>query len=61
MDVINYERFDYHIIDRAFVDSLSLYCITQTAAYFVVGADSNLKFKRMYFKRIDKSTGIIYD
>jgi IS4 transposase len=61
MDIINYERFAYYIFDRAYVDYQRLYRITKSAAYFVVRAKSNIKFKRMYSKKTDKSTGVIYD
>ena len=61
MDIINYERFAYYIFDRAYVDYSRLYQITKSCAYFVVRAKSNVKFKRMYSKKIDKSTGVIYD
>jgi IS4 transposase len=61
MDIINYERFAYYIFDRAYVDYFRLYRITKSSAYFVVRAKSNLKFKRMYSKKTDKSTGVIYD
>ena len=61
MDIINYERFAYYIFDRAYVDYSRLYQITKSSAYFVVRAKSNVKFKRMYSTKIDKSTGVIYD
>ena len=61
MDVIKYEPFAYYIFDRAYVDYLRLYRITKSDAYFVVRAKSNVKFKRMYSKKTDKSTGVIYD
>lgn len=61
MDIINYEPFAYYIFDRSYVDYFRLYRITKSFAYFVVRAKSNLKFKRMYSKKTDKSTGVIYD
>lgn len=61
MDVINYERFAYYIFDRAYVDFERLYRITTATAYFVVRAKSNIKFKRMYSRKVDKSTGLIFD
>jgi hypothetical protein len=61
MDIINYERFAYYIFDRAYVDYLRLYRITKSDAFFVVRAKSNSKFKRMYSKKSNKSTGVIYD
>jgi transposase len=61
MDVIDYEPFAYYIFDRAYVDYERLFRITKAKAYFVVRAKSNVKFKRMYSQKVDKSTGIKYD
>ena len=61
MDVIDYEPFAYYIFDRAYVDYERLFRITKANAYFVVRAKSNMKFKRMYSNKVDKSTGIRYD
>jgi hypothetical protein len=61
MDVIDYEPLAYYIFDRAYVDYERLYRIEKAKAYFVVRAKSNIKFKRMYSKKVDKTTGIKYD
>jgi len=61
MDVIDYEPRAYYIFDRAYVDYERLFRITKAKAYFVVRAKSNVKFKRMYSQKVDKSTGIKYD
>src|SRR5699024_9675058 len=47
--------------DRAYVDFNRLYTITRQKAFFVVRAKSNLKFNRMYSKKVDKSTGVKTD
>ncbi|MDP2088140.1 MAG: transposase [Flavobacteriaceae bacterium] len=52
MDIINYERFAYYIFDRAYVVYERFYRITKAAAYFVVKAKSNVKFKRIYSKKM---------
>jgi len=61
MDVIDYEPFAYYIFDRAYVDYERLFRITKAKAHFVIRSKSNVKFKRMYSNKIDKSTGIKYD
>ncbi|UAM98303.1 IS4 family transposase [Polaribacter litorisediminis] len=61
MDVIDYEPLAYYIFDRAYVDYERLYRIEKAKAYFVVRAKSNVKFKRIYSKKKDKTTGIKYD
>lgn len=61
MDVIPYEAGAHYVFDRGYVDYQRLYKITTLQAYFVVRAKSNLKFRRMYSKKTDKSTGVLYD
>lgn len=61
MDVIDYEPLAYYIFDRAYVDFKRLYRITKAKAYFVVRAKSNMKFKRIYSNKVNKTTGIKYD
>jgi transposase len=61
MDVIDYEPSAYYIFDRAYVDYERLFRITKAKAYFVVRAKSNVKFKRIYSQKVDKTTGIKYD
>ena len=61
MDVIDYEPFAYYVFDRAYVDYERLFRITKANAYFVVRAKSNVKFKRMYSQKVDKTTRIKYD
>ena len=48
----------YYVFDRVFVDYTRLYRITQLSTYFVIRAKSNLKFKRMYSNKVDKSAGV---
>ena len=61
MDYIGYEPYAYYIFDRAYVDYKRLYAITNQKAFFVVRAKSNLKFKRIYSNKSDKSTGVKSD
>jgi hypothetical protein len=61
MDLIPYEQGAYYIFDRGYIDFTRLFKITILSAYFVVRAKSNIKFKRMYSKKIDKSTGVKSD
>ena len=61
MDYIVYEPYAYYIFDRAYVDYKRLYAITSQKAFFVIRAKSNLKFKRMYSNKSDKSTGVKSD
>jgi len=61
MDYIPYEVGAYYIFDRGYVDYTRLYKITFLLAYFVVRAKSNLKFRRMYSNKSDKTTGVLSD
>jgi len=61
MDVIPYEAGAHYVFDRGYVDYQRLYKIARLQAYFVVRAKSNLKFRRMYSKKTDKSTGVLCD
>ncbi len=61
MDHIPYERSSYYIFDRGYNDFERLYRIQKFEAYFVLRAKDNLKFKRIYSKRVDKSTGVKCD
>lgn len=61
MDFITYEQNAYYIFDKAYVDFLRLFVITKANAFFVIRAKTNLKFRRIYSQKTDKSSGIIYD
>lgn len=61
MDYIPYESDAYYIFDRGYVDYARLFKITLLSAYFVIRAKSNLKFKRIYSQKVDKSTGVQTD
>ena len=61
MDVIPYEVGAYYIFDRGYVDFKRLYKITTLSSFFVVRAKSNLKFTRMYSKKVNKVSGVKVD
>jgi hypothetical protein len=61
MDYIPYERGAYYVFDRGYVDYARLYKITILSAFFVVRAKSNLKFRRMYSRKSDKTKGVQCD
>lgn len=61
MDYILYESDAYYIFDYGYIDYARLYKITLLSAYFVVRAKSNLKFRRIYSQKAEKSTGVQTD
>jgi hypothetical protein len=48
-------------MDRGYIDFRRLYEIHRKAAFFVVRAKDNLKFRRLYSRRVDKTTGLRAD
>ncbi len=61
MEQIQYEDGAYYIFDRGYLDYTRLYVIQKHAAFFVIRAKSNTKFRRMYSNKADKASGVIYD
>jgi hypothetical protein len=61
MDHIPYEKGSYYIFDRGYNDFERLYRIHKIEAYFVLRARDNLKFNRMYSKKVNKKTGVKCD
>jgi len=50
-----------YVMDRGYLDFAPLYAINQTPAFFVVRSKRNTKFRRIYSRLIDKSTGLRCD
>lgn len=61
MDYLVYEPDAYYIFDRGYVDFWRLYRITLHSAFFVIRGKTNLKFNRMYSRKVDKTGGVKYD
>ena len=61
LDVLIPEPGSYYIMDRGYIDYKRLYRLCQELAYFIIRAKQNLKFRRIYSSKVDKSTGLICD
>jgi hypothetical protein len=61
MDVIPYQQEAYYVFDRGYIGYARLYRIALHEAFFVARAKPNLKFKRMYSRKVDKSAGVLCD
>ena len=61
MDFIIYELGAYYIFDKAYIDFLRLFAITNARAFFVIRAKINLKWRRMYSSKSDKLNGVLLD
>jgi len=61
LDVLIPEAGSFYIMDRAYNDFSRLYQLHLLGAFFVVRGKSNMKFRRVYSYKIEKSTGLKCD
>jgi hypothetical protein len=61
LDVLVPEPGAFYIMDRGYLDFQRLYTLSQFAAFFIIRAKSNFRFRRLYSHPIDKSTGLKCD
>lgn len=61
LDVLITEPGSYYIMDRAYIDCKRLYRLNRDLSYFIIRAKKNLKFKRLYSNKVDKSKGLRCD
>jgi len=61
LDDLPLEVGAYYILDRGYMSLRRLYRITTSFAFFVTRAKRDLRFKRIYSRPVDKSTGVLVD
>jgi len=61
LDILVSEAGSFYIMDRGFTDFTRWFTLHQALAFFIIRAKSNLQFRRVYSRFVDKSTGLIYD
>jgi hypothetical protein len=61
MDIIPYEAGSFYVADKGYTDFLRLFKIHTNGSFFVIRAKENLQFKRMYSRKVDKTTGVQSD
>lgn len=61
LDFLNYEPESFYIMDKAYVDYKRLNVLHKCNAYFVTRAKSNMRYRRIYSRKSDKTNGIRYD
>lgn len=61
LDVLIPEAGSFYIMDRAYNDFDRLYQLHLLGAFFVVRAKSNMKFRRVYSHKIEKTLGLKCD
>lgn len=61
LDVLVAEPGAWYIMDRGYLDFARLYLLKQCGAFFVIRSKTNLQFRRIYSRKVDKSTGLRFD
>lgn len=61
LDLIPYEAGSFYIVDKGYIDFKRLYRLHLKGSFFVTRAKDNMRFKRMYSRAVDKTTGVLYD
>ena len=61
LDQLIFEPGAFYIVDRGYLDFDRLYAVHQASAFFVTRAKSNFRFRRLYSRPVDKSTGVQAD
>jgi len=61
LDLIPYETGSFYIVDKGYIDFNRRYKLHLQGSFFVTRAKDNMRFKRMYSKAVDKTTGVLYD
>jgi hypothetical protein len=55
------EPGSFYIVDRGYLDFARLFLFHQSQAFFVIRAKANIKCRRLYSRRVDKTTGLRCD
>jgi hypothetical protein len=61
LDQMIFEAGSFYVMDRGYVDFDRLHTLHQAQAFFVIRAKSNLQYRRVYSRAVDKSTGLRCD
>ena len=61
LDELTPEPGAFYVMDRGYIDFSRLHRLTQSAAFFVVRARANFRFRRLYSHPIDRSSGLRWD
>jgi hypothetical protein len=61
LDKIDIEKEAIYVMDKAYVDFARLFKINSAFAFFVIRAKSNLKFRRISSRKVDKTIGLRCD
>lgn len=61
LDLLIPEAGSFYVMDKGYIDYERLYQLHKAQAFFVTRAKSNLSYRRIYSKSVDKKTGLRSD
>ena len=61
LDMVQYEAGSFYVVDKGYIDFSRLYKLHSQGAFFVTRAKTNMRFKRIYSRHVDKASGVQYD
>ena len=61
LDLLIPEAGAFYVLDRGYLDFNRLYTLSQTGAFFVTRAKSNLAARRIYSHPTDRASGVVCD
>ena len=61
LDKLVLESGAIYIMDRGYLDFARLYCFTQNLSTFITRAKSNMDYHRLYYRKVEKTTGLRCD
>jgi hypothetical protein len=61
LDELIFEPLAFYLLDKGYLDFQRLFRINSASAFFVTRAKTNLAFKRIYSKKVDKTLGLKCD
>ena len=61
LDILIPEAGSFYIMDRGFTDFARWFTLNQAQAFFVIRGKTNLLFRRIYSRPVDKATGLRCD
>jgi len=61
LDVLIPEPGSFYVMDRGYLDFRRLYRINKHFGYFIIRAKKNMKFRRLYSQKVDKSSDVLCD
>lgn len=61
LDVLIPEPGSFYVMDRGYLDFRRLHRINKYFGYFIIRAKKNMRFRRLYSQKVDKSSGVLCD